>query len=224
MNPIISPSFPTEEVYQRYLAALLAGDRRQCRAVFESWLGSNIELCRLYQGVVQRSLYEVGQLWERGRVSVATEHLATAITESLLNLVYPRLFSQPRVGKSAVVTCALNEYHQVGGKMVADIFELHGWRGHFLGANTPDKDLIDLIQDKQPNAVAFSLTMFFNQESLLRKANAVRAQFPAVPILVGGQAFRWGGVERVREIEGAHYLASLDDLESWMNLSATRAN
>jgi hypothetical protein len=108
--------------------------------------------------------------------------------------------------------------------MVADLFELHGWRGHFLGANTPDKDLLDLIQDKQPDAVAFSLTMFFNLESLLRKASAVRAQFPAVPILVGGQAFRWGGGERVREIEGAHYLASLDELESWMNLSATRAN
>jgi hypothetical protein len=25
-----------------------------------------------------------------------------------------------------------NEYHQIGGKMVADIFELNGWRGYFV--------------------------------------------------------------------------------------------
>jgi methanogenic corrinoid protein MtbC1 len=149
-------------------------------------------------------------------VSVATEHLATAITESLLNLVYPRLFSQPRLGKTAVVTCTANEYHQLGGKMVADIFELNGWRGYFLGANTPPRDLLDLIRDKQPDAVALSLTVYFNLETLLQTAAAIRAEFPAVPILVGGQAFRFGGRERAEQIAGVRCLASLAELESWM--------
>ncbi|MEI6412961.1 MAG: cobalamin-dependent protein [Pseudomonadota bacterium] len=213
-----------EETYARYLKALLAGDRQQCRILFETWLAAESDLRVLYQNLVQRSLYEVGALWEHGRISVATEHLATAITESLLNLVYPRLFSQPRLGKSAVVTCTANEYHQIGGKMVADIFELNGWRGYFLGANTPPGDLLVLIREKHPDVVALSLAVHFNLESLLQTATTVRTEFPEMPILVGGQAFHWGGREQVEQIAGVRYLGSLDELVSWMTCQYSHAD
>ena len=213
----------TEEAYQRYLDALLTGDRMRCREEFEAWLGPGMDLRTLYQDLVQRSLYEVGLLWERGRVSVATEHLATAITESLLNLVYPRLFSQPRLGRSAVVTCVANEYHQIGGKMVADLFELNGWRGHFLGANTPVADLLALIQEKRPDVVALSVTIYDGMAALLKAAGEIRSQFPTMPILVGGQAFRWGGRERAEQLAGLHYLPSLAELELWMKSHSPHA-
>jgi methanogenic corrinoid protein MtbC1 len=202
--------------YQRYLAGLLANDRQQCRASFEQWLASNAELRTLYEDLVQRSLYEVGDLWERGRISVATEHFATAITESLLNLVYPRLFAQPRCGKTAIVACVANEYHQIGGKIVADLFELNGWRGYFLGANTPVRDLNSLIAEKHPDVVALSVSVAFSLDTLIRAAAEVRAAFPTVPILVGGQALRWGGRSRVECLPGVRCLTSLGELETWI--------
>jgi methanogenic corrinoid protein MtbC1 len=208
----------TEQAYRRYLDALVAGDRQRCQAEFETWLASGMELRALYVDLIQRSLYEVGALWESGRVSVATEHLATAITESLLNLVYPRLFTQPRRKQSAVVCCAANEFHQLGGKMVADLFELNGWRGYFLGANTPVPDLIDLLADKKPNVAVLSVTIYYGMDALLNAATEIRARFPALPILVGGQAFRWGGRERAEQIAGVQYLPSLSALEAWMKI------
>ena len=214
----MSQSFDSEEVYRLYLDGLLSNNRQQCRKCFEQWLAADAELGTLYENLVQRSLYEVGDLWERGRISVATEHLATAINESLLNLTYPRLFAQARIGKTAVIASTANEYHQLGAKMVADIFELHGWRGYFLGANTPLRDLLDLIREKGPDAVALSLTVYFNRDSLLQTAAAIRSEFPAVPILVGGQAFRWGGRDRVEALPEVRCLASLSDLEAWLKV------
>ncbi len=212
----MSQVFGSEDVYRRYLDGLLSNNRQQCRECFEQWLAADAELGTLYENLVQRSLYEVGDLWERGRISVATEHLATAINESLLNLTYPRLFAQARIGKTAVIASTANEYHQLGAKMVADIFELHGWRGYFLGANTPLRDLLDLIREKGPDAVALSLTVYFNLDSLLQTAVAIRSEFPTVPILVGGQAFRWGGRDRVEGLPEVRCLASLSDLEAWL--------
>jgi methanogenic corrinoid protein MtbC1 len=113
MNQPPNPPFASEETYRRYLDGLLVNDRQQCQVSFEQWLQSNAGLRTLYEDLVQLALYEVGALWERGRISVATEHLATAITESLLNLAYPRLFAQPRIGRSAIVACVANEYHQI---------------------------------------------------------------------------------------------------------------
>ncbi len=211
-----------DPAYTHFLAALVSGDRAQCRKIFEAWLADGSDLRLLYQERLQRALYEIGTLWESGRISVATEHLASAIAEGLLNLVTPRLLGLPKVGKSAVVTCGANEYHQIGGRMVADFFELNGWRAHFLGANTPDEALLALLRDKHPDAVALSLALYFNLESLLRTVRAIREAYPSLPILVGGQAFREGGRERVEQIEGVHFLASLGDLEIWLEQEAQR--
>ena len=60
--------------------------------------------------------------------------------------------------------------------------------------------------------------------SLLQTAAAVRKEFPTLPILVGGQAFRWGGRERTEEIEGVRHLGSLADLESWIKSPPHHAN
>jgi methanogenic corrinoid protein MtbC1 len=212
----LNQPFVFEEAYRRYLDGLLANDRQQCRVIFEQWLESDAVLRTLYEDLVQRSLYEVGDLWERGRISVATEHLATAITESLLNLTYPRLFAQPRLGKSAIVACVATEYHQIGGKMVADLFELNGWRGYFLGANTPVRDVKALIEEKHPDVVALSVAVAFSLDTLISAAAEIRAAFPDMPILVGGQAFRWGGGERIGRLPGVRCLTSLSELETWI--------
>jgi len=202
-----------ERLYQDYLKALLAGKRSQCRDMVQRLLDTNIELRTLFTDLFQRTLYEVGELWENNRITVANEHLATSITESLLNLAYPALFAADRSGKKAVISCSANEFHQVGGKMVADIFELNGWEGHFLGANLPHDELSRFIQDVQPDVVGLSLSIIANLDNLKRGIEVVRTNFPKLDLLIGGQAFRWGGIDVIKSYPGTEYISSLDKLE-----------
>lgn len=99
MNQAPAPPFVPEDVYRAYLDGLLANNRQQCQRSFEQWLEANAGLRSLYEDLVQRSLSEVGELWEQGKISVATEHAATAICESLLNLCYPRLIVDAHGGR-----------------------------------------------------------------------------------------------------------------------------
>ena len=96
-----------------------------------------MEIKELYLGLFQRSLYEVGEMWEHRKISVAVEHMASAITESLLTLVYPAIFSAEHSDKSVVISCVANEYHQIGSKMVADFFELAWLARILLGCQYP---------------------------------------------------------------------------------------
>jgi methanogenic corrinoid protein MtbC1 len=204
----------TDSVYRRYLTCLLKGDRTQCSEIVADLLKAKTDVRELYTGLFQRSMYEVGELWERHKISVAVEHLATAITESLMSLVYPAVFSAPHANRSAVIACVANEFHQIGGKMVADLFELNGWHGYFLGANMPLDDLMRLIDDKEPDLVGLSLAVFSNLPSLLKVLDAVTSSFPEQRILVGGQAFRWGGTEVVGQYPNTVHVSSLSELES----------
>jgi methanogenic corrinoid protein MtbC1 len=122
----------TDPIYNAYLAALLAGDRAGCTAIVQELNNADIPLKDLYLNLFQRSLYRTGELWEHHKVSVSVEHLATAITERLLTLVEPKIFSGQYRDQSVIVACVADEYHQLGARMVADLFELHGWRGYFL--------------------------------------------------------------------------------------------
>lgn len=205
----------TRELYEQYLSSLLKGRRSACTGIVQQLLEQEIELKTLYMDLFQKSLYEVGELWERNKISVAKEHLATAITEGLFNLVYAEFFDKrDSTGKKVVISCAANEFHQVGGKIVADVFEMHGWESHFLGANTPVEELVGYIQDSDPDLLGMSLSVYFNLPSLQKGLEAVRADFRHLDVFVGGQAFRWGGLEVLKAYPGAQYLQSLDALEA----------
>lgn len=205
----------TDPLYKQYLNQLLDGKRVDCARIVQHLLDQGISIKALYTDLFQKSLYKVGELWETNRISVAKEHLATAITEGLLNLTYPILFETDphQRGKKVVISCAANEFHQIGGKMVADIFELHGWDAQFLGANTPVGQMLKHIQETQPNMVGLSLSIYFNIESLIRGIEAIRSNFASLDIFVGGQAFRSGGVNIIKRYPNTEYIPSLDALE-----------
>lgn len=205
-----------DEIYSDYSNHLLRGQRAACLDIVKTLIDQGVEIKTLYLELFQRTLYEVGDLWERNLISVATEHLATSITESAMGLVQPLIFSKARCGRKAVVSCVANEYHQVGGKMVADVFELHGWDGYFLGANTPLADLLSMIEDKRPDVVCLSLSVYFNMPNLMASIEAIWRQYPQLDILVGGQAFQWGGKDLPEKYPTVKVLYSLDHLESYI--------
>ncbi len=202
-----------ENRYQNYLAALLRGDRAGCAAIVQELVAAEVGLKTLYQEIFQRAMYEVGELWEQQQISVAVEHLATAITERMLTLVQPRAFGGSARAHAIIVACVGEEFHQLGGRMIADFCELQGWRGIFLGANASLVELLKVTAERRPTVVGLSMSLYSSLPALRQTLDAILAQHPEQPILVGGQAFRWGGVQALQPYRTVTYVASLDDLE-----------
>ena len=173
-----------------FLANLLLGNRINCSIIARKYLEQNHTYPELYENLIRISLYEVGRLWETNQISVATEHLATAITEGILSELYGQIISDMPVNRKVVVACVENEQHQVGAKMVADTFTMNGWESFFLGAGIPSSDLIQFIHQTNPDLIAISLSVYLNFANLLKLLETIREVFPDLQIIVGGQAFR----------------------------------
>jgi len=213
MHPAPPDTALPETTGNRFSAYLLAGDRQGCRSVVEELLAGGVTVLSLYQNLYQPALYHVGELWEQNRISVAREHIATSIVESLLSLTFPLICNATPTGKRVVVACTSHELHQLGARMVADILEMHGWDSHFLGANSPIDSLVHLLKELQPNLLCLSLSTQMNLSTLLATIRQVRASCQTLPIAVGGQAFRWGGTDQLAQFEGVRHIASLTMLE-----------
>jgi len=200
----------TKETYQAYLQHLLRGEAGRCESIVDQLLDQRIAMLDLYSDLFRQSLYDVGDLWERNRISVAVEHLATAITERILATAYPRLVaSHEPSARRAVISCTVNEYHQVGARMVADVMEDAGWDVRFLGASTPEQDLLQILEEDHPQLLGLSVSIYFNMARFVHLVEAVKHHFPDLEILAGGQAFRWG---RAGAPGGGYRVAQLSDL------------
>jgi len=212
-----------EDQYEHYLKALLAGNRFECRAFIQSLLDKNIEITELYESLFRKSMYKVGELWECNQITVANEHLATAITDSLLTLTYPEIIKTERIGKKAVISCCTNEFHQLGAKMAADILELNGWDSHFLGANTPTSDIAEYIDKVIPDIIGLSFCILQDRDDLQKSIEIINTDFSYIDMIIGGQAFLYSeAMDILRQYPHIEYIPSLKNLEEFItgNLDA----
>jgi methanogenic corrinoid protein MtbC1 len=78
-----------------FLQAILAGQRAAAVQVAREALRDGTSLQSLYLDVFQPALYEVGARWEANQLTVAQEHIATAITQFVMAQIYEPPASNP---------------------------------------------------------------------------------------------------------------------------------
>ena len=186
-----APSREGDPVAARFLEAIVAGNRRRAFEVADAALAGGMEIRALYLEVFQPALRDVGRLWQQNHITVADEHLATAIVQAAMARLYDRLFaSVADSGPLMVAACAEGERHEVGLRMVCDILELDGWDTLFLGAAVPTPDLVRLICQHQPQVVALSVSITPNVPRVEEAIRAIREDCDSRPlIVVGGRPF-----------------------------------
>ncbi|HEX8243397.1 MAG TPA: cobalamin-dependent protein, partial [Longimicrobium sp.] len=146
----------------------------------------------LYLEVFQPVMREIGRLWQENQITVADEHLATAITQSAMARLYDRLFAGAGdQGPLLVAACADSERHEVGLRMVCDLLEMEGWDTVFLGPTVPLDDLVRMVRERRPQVVALSAAIAPNVPRVAQAIRAIREALPggAPLIAVGGRAF-----------------------------------
>lgn len=175
-----------------YLEAALRGNRGAATGVVMEALRGGADVVELYVEIFQATQYELGRLWESNKISVAEEHMATAVTQYVMAQVYPLIKIPGEVRGRMIITGIEGEMHQVGANMVADVLDAHGWDVCFLGTNMPHEGILRAVEEHRPRVVGVSATMLFSLPKVIRLVEQLRnIPDPGRPqIIVGGTAFR----------------------------------
>jgi DNA-binding transcriptional MerR regulator len=134
-------------------AALASFDDGDAHAVFDSLL-ARLSLDTLLRDVIVPYLHELGERWERGDVSIAQEHFASAFLRGRL-LGLARGWGRG-IGPVAVLACAPGEQHDLGLLAFGLALRARGWRIVYLGADTPITSVADAARSCSPAAVVVS--------------------------------------------------------------------
>jgi methanogenic corrinoid protein MtbC1 len=183
-----TPSAAPTAAVTDYTNALVSGYRDTAvRRVVEA-MARGASLVDVSVDLVQPALYQIGKLWEHNCISVAQEHLATAITQNALAAGFARAeFREPN-GRSAVFACVEDNHHGIGVRMVSDAFEVAGWDVSFLGTNTPTPAIVSFVAETNPNLLGLSAGLAHHVITLRDVIARVRAEMgnSAPQIIIGG--------------------------------------
>ena len=187
----LKESEPFTPLAHQYLGALRRGERHVASSLVLDAVAAGTSIPDIYLHVFEPAQHEIGRLWQINQMSVAEEHYCTAATQLIMSQLYPQIFAGAKRGINMVATCVSGDIHELGVRMVADLFEMDGWNTFYLGANTPHASVIATVVERHADLLAVSATIPFHIDAVRDLIRAVR-QNPAcaaVKVLAGGSPF-----------------------------------
>lgn len=197
------------------------------RLFFEMAQTSEIPFPRFLDQGVRGFMARVGEEWQRGRLQVGEEHMASeVIQEAFVRLRMAREASQSPAAVTldqppvAVVGAAEGDHHDLGARAIRAILERDGWRVYFLGGNVPIEDFARIQQAQVAQLVCISFPSGSSLPELRRALEILTGLYaPGSPyaLAVGGTFDETAPREISADgFEGFSISNSAQDFQGWL--------
>jgi len=154
----------------------------------------------------------LGDLWHRGELGIAHEHMATAVVRGLLSdlALFPDVSG---TGPGLVVATPRGQQHELGALVVAATATATGWRVTYLGPDVPASDIAEAAQRIEAGAIALSITLPDRNGGLEEELRSLREQISNDTVLIVGGMAAPSLVHQLRDL-GALLLGDMPSLRA----------
>lgn len=155
------------------------GDEIAAETAIRDALRANLDTAEIDNEIIVPALWLVGDLWQRGEISVVDEHIATEISIRVLALqreAQRTMASRPE--HSVMLATPAGESHDVALRMISNLLRGAGYGVHMLGAGVPVAELAAVAERLQPDVICLSATMPGGADRLLLTIHEIEASYP----------------------------------------------
>jgi len=201
--------------YQKFLKILENENKDEAvRFVLSLLTDSSVSLDMLYQNFLIPALQNFTCKVEDEKICIWKEHIRSSIIRTLLECTYPHLIREKQketpLNKKVIVVCPQEEYHEIGAIITSHYFNLAGFDSMFIGANTPNEQIITAVKAFEPDYLAISVTNYYNLVATKIVTESLSLTNPDLRIIVGGQAFSTKGA--LNTVKHHYHFQSKDDV------------
>ena len=166
--------------------------------------------------LITPTMWQIGQLWADGVVTVSVEHFASNFFRALLTNLFqvtPILAGAP----IAIVCCAPGEPHELAPLMLALFLRRSGIRVVYLGQNIEIEGLLQSVRKISPALICVSLTMPAYLSALIELAHKLEELPQPRPVFAfGGQVFAYNS-HVIPQIPGVYLAGELKTIVSQLH-------
>jgi len=172
---------------QQLFKRLTDGDIQGSVKIYEDYM-TIFSNANFFDNILKPVMYKVGDDWETGKISIATEHVASNIAQTLVKIIVGRVTGAGN--KKKILICVpLGEEHHLGCDVLETFLTLKGYKIYNIGTSMPSESILSFIDNYKPDIVFLSITLEENLAAGQRLARKIKDQF-SIPILVGGFALQ----------------------------------
>jgi MerR family transcriptional regulator, light-induced transcriptional regulator len=186
---VVSRDQRLELLQQTFADALVRGHEQLASEAISEAIDLAFDEGEIDDYIVTPALRMVGDLWARGELGIADEHLATEISLRVITLQREAFRVARRRALHRILLAAVEgEQHVVGLRMAASLALHAGFDVRLLGPDLPVHALLAAVSRHDPSVVCLTATMPASAARLLEAVETVGAAAPDVGLLIGGAA------------------------------------
>jgi len=179
------------ELNRAFATALLSGDEVGAEQAVRDAMDAGISTAEIDDAIIAPAMWLIGDLWERGEITVADEHIATEISTRVLALQREaERLAVSRGGHRIMLATPEGEQHVVALRMVHNLLREAGYGVLMLGTDVPPGDLAASAARYEPDVVCLSTTMPGGSDRILIAIDEIQAARPEAGFVLGGRGLR----------------------------------
>lgn len=207
-------------------------EHRRLPAIVElfRYLGglNELPLQTIFDQLLRPALYQVGDWWQAGEISISHEHIVShtfqhglyALNETRQQTMR-RLDGSRRLlaGQRAVVGCAEGNLHEIAAFCIRSLLESLGWEVFYLGANVPTVEYLTMQRKADAGLVCVSYSPAANSGDALRDVRVLgdllhgEASFKLV---LGGANLQIDGGKNTRPFKHLRSFTAAEPFVAWL--------
>ena len=177
-----------ERLRTKLFSSLTEGSVKDTIDIYVAFVANN-SLDQFYERIMTPVMAEIGYMWSEGKLSIATEHVASNIAHSLVKVIADENRKSKKDKGRIVLTTPVGEDHNLGCNVLDSFLVSKGFITFNLSPSTPAESLIEFIKTAKPDALIVSITLEDNIRSGQRLVKKIHEVYKKLPIFIGGLAF-----------------------------------
>lgn len=188
--------YATKKSKQQLYKKLTDGDIQECVKIYEEYV-KIFSASSFFDKILKPVMYKIGDDWASEKISIATEHVASNVAQTLVKIIMDQVSGTGK--KKKVLICVpLGEEHHLGCDVLETYLSIKGFKVFNMGASIPTEDILRFINNNKPDVVLISITLPDNISAGQRLVRKIKAEYD-IPVLIGGYAMQ---VEKSKKFEG----------------------
>ena len=171
---------------------LLRSDEKEAGVMLVQAYLSGAALTTLFDETITGAMHHIGELWFKGSITVADEHLATRVVFDALQTLNTVMMPVQPNGLKAICCGIEGDLHELPVQLARIILESEGWEVQSLGPNTPLFALSEMVARQRPQLVCISARSIFHLDRATAEYSQLRKITGklGVSVVIGGEGFR----------------------------------
>ncbi len=166
---------------------LTEGNIQECIKIYEDYV-KIFNSSDFFDKILKPVMYTVGEDWANDKISIATEHVASNVAQTLVKIIMDQVKGTGK--KKKVMICVpVGEEHHLGCDVLETYLSLKGFKVFNMEGSLPSDAILSFIDSNKPEVVLLSITIEDNLLAGQRLVKKIR-EHKKIPVLIGGYALQ----------------------------------